>query len=141
MKYCTKCGNELMDEAVICTKCGCMVENVISPAKFNRNANLDGQTGSTWVALVFGILALVDAVLTALYYFDVFWYIDVIGLSVCPLLGLIASIKYLKCRNKTNSILGLIFSLLAIISNLVTIIVWYCNGGSYFLRYIVRMFF
>ena len=26
MKYCTKCGNELMDEAVICPKCGCMVE-------------------------------------------------------------------------------------------------------------------
>ena len=23
MKYCTKCGNELMDEAVICPKCGC----------------------------------------------------------------------------------------------------------------------
>ena len=25
MKFCTKCGNELMDEAVICTKCGCMI--------------------------------------------------------------------------------------------------------------------
>lgn len=23
MKYCSKCGNELMDEAVICPKCGC----------------------------------------------------------------------------------------------------------------------
>ena len=27
MKYCTKCGNELLDEAVICPKCGCSVEN------------------------------------------------------------------------------------------------------------------
>ena len=27
MKYCTKCGTQLMDESVICTKCGCMVEN------------------------------------------------------------------------------------------------------------------
>lgn len=26
MKYCTKCGNQLLDEAVICMKCGCMVE-------------------------------------------------------------------------------------------------------------------
>lgn len=25
MKYCSKCGNELVDEAVICTKCGCSV--------------------------------------------------------------------------------------------------------------------
>ena len=23
MKYCSKCGNELFDEAVICPKCGC----------------------------------------------------------------------------------------------------------------------
>ena len=23
MKYCSKCGNQLMDEAVICPKCGC----------------------------------------------------------------------------------------------------------------------
>ncbi len=25
MKYCSKCGNELLDEAVICPKCGCPV--------------------------------------------------------------------------------------------------------------------
>ena len=27
MKFCSKCGNEIMDEAVICPKCGCAVEN------------------------------------------------------------------------------------------------------------------
>lgn len=27
MKYCSKCGNELMDEAVICPKCGCATES------------------------------------------------------------------------------------------------------------------
>lgn len=26
MKYCTKCGKELFDEAVICPNCGCMVQ-------------------------------------------------------------------------------------------------------------------
>ena len=26
MKYCVKCENELVDEAVICTKCGCAVD-------------------------------------------------------------------------------------------------------------------
>jgi uncharacterized membrane protein YvbJ len=25
MKYCTHCGTELVDEAVVCTKCGCAV--------------------------------------------------------------------------------------------------------------------
>lgn len=32
MKYCTKCGNELIDEAVVCTKCGCCTQG-ISPTK------------------------------------------------------------------------------------------------------------
>lgn len=27
MKYCSKCGNELPDEAVFCVKCGCSCEN------------------------------------------------------------------------------------------------------------------
>lgn len=27
MKYCSKCGNELLDEAVICPKCGCPVDS------------------------------------------------------------------------------------------------------------------
>jgi len=31
MKFCTKCGAELVDEAVICTKCGRMVENPLKP--------------------------------------------------------------------------------------------------------------
>ena len=25
MKYCEKCGSELLDEAILCPKCGCMV--------------------------------------------------------------------------------------------------------------------
>lgn len=28
MKYCSKCGKELMDEAVMCPGCGCAVENI-----------------------------------------------------------------------------------------------------------------
>lgn len=27
MKYCSKCGKELMDEAVVCPGCGCAQEN------------------------------------------------------------------------------------------------------------------
>ena len=27
MKYCVKCGNELVDEAILCPKCGCLIEN------------------------------------------------------------------------------------------------------------------
>lgn len=27
MKYCSKCGKELVDEAVVCVNCGCAVQN------------------------------------------------------------------------------------------------------------------
>lgn len=27
MKFCSKCGKEIMDDAVICMNCGCAVEN------------------------------------------------------------------------------------------------------------------
>lgn len=26
MKYCQHCGNELVDEAIVCPKCGCSVD-------------------------------------------------------------------------------------------------------------------
>ncbi len=31
MKYCTYCGAEMIDEAVLCVKCGRMVENAPNP--------------------------------------------------------------------------------------------------------------
>ena len=30
MKYCSKCGNEVMDEAVICPKCGCAIQGQVT---------------------------------------------------------------------------------------------------------------
>ena len=36
LKYCSKCGNELMDEAVICPKCGCPVENSTNQGRASK---------------------------------------------------------------------------------------------------------
>ncbi len=44
MKYCTKCGNELMDEAVICPKCGCMVEGANITGVPNQQNENDGNS-------------------------------------------------------------------------------------------------
>lgn len=33
MKFCTKCGNELFDEAVVCMKCGCAVGTAVKNPK------------------------------------------------------------------------------------------------------------
>ena len=32
MKFCSKCGKELFDEAVVCTNCGCAVDSNNTPA-------------------------------------------------------------------------------------------------------------
>ena len=39
MKYCSKCGNEMVDDAVVCPSCGCMVVEPTSP-QLNDKANV-----------------------------------------------------------------------------------------------------
>ena len=46
MKYCSKCGKEIMDEAVVCPNCGCAQETV-------KNANDSSSFG--WALLGFCI--------------------------------------------------------------------------------------
>ena len=31
MSYCSRCGNQIMDDAVICVHCGCAVKRIILP--------------------------------------------------------------------------------------------------------------
>lgn len=129
MKYCAKCGNELMDEAVICTKCGCAVQQIstTAPAEKNKLISVSSDKNSvcSWIPLVFGILALVDAVLFVLNYVAYLWYFDVAGISVYPLLGIITSIKYFKGENRTYSILGLIFSCVSVVIKLIMVILYF----------------
>ena len=52
MKYCAKCGKEIMDEAVICPGCGCAIQSeVAAPAKVEVPRRAKN-------AKVFGILSL-----------------------------------------------------------------------------------
>ena len=50
MKYCAKCGNELVDEAVVCPKCGCAVANT------NYAPNGNAQQESTNVFAIIGLI-------------------------------------------------------------------------------------
>lgn len=59
MKFCSKCGNELMDEAVICPKCGCAVEV----------AKKDGTTTKDIVLAIIGsILLPIGGIIMFFYY-------------------------------------------------------------------------
>ncbi|MCI6357113.1 MAG: zinc-ribbon domain-containing protein [Erysipelotrichaceae bacterium] len=67
MKYCTKCGNKLVDEAVICPKCGCMVDNGLQTLK-----KVETTGRYTTVAKVFLIIG---AVLKGTYLIPLLWAI------------------------------------------------------------------
>lgn len=74
MKYCTKCGNELMDEAVICPKCGCLcAENRPITTAIN-DTGLKTATKVLMIAscALFAIVGLVTCIyLTKTYYVNV----------------------------------------------------------------------
>ena len=61
MKYCSKCGNELMDEAVICPKCGCPVEN-------STNQGRDSKLNKVKTAFFLNLIAFVIAAFTVANY-------------------------------------------------------------------------
>lgn len=63
MKFCTKCGNELIDEAVVCTKCGCATST-------NPIPNLNEKSELSTVAKVFMIIS---TVLLGLYLIPLVW--------------------------------------------------------------------
>lgn len=54
MKFCTKCGAELMDESVICVKCGCAVEN--SSLTQTESVESPRKSGLSTAAKVFMVL-------------------------------------------------------------------------------------
>lgn len=57
MKFCTKCGAELMDEAVICVKCGCAVENnAVSQSEGNEPPRKSGLSTAAKVFMVLGTI-------------------------------------------------------------------------------------
>ena len=53
MKYCSKCGKEIMDEAVICPGCGCAIKEEVKPV-VTTEVPKQAKTAS-----VFGILSIV----------------------------------------------------------------------------------
>ncbi len=73
MKFCTHCGNELAEEAVVCPKCGCAVDS-----SFNKPATSNNGSYST--------LSIVGFVLS----------------FFAPLIGLIVSIMAFNAAKNEN---------------------------------------
>ena len=56
--FCSKCGNEIMDEAVICVKCGCYTHNnqpAVTNTKASSNTNSVSGKITAYDAFDFGL--------------------------------------------------------------------------------------
>ena len=92
MKFCTHCGKELLDEAVICPSCGCAVNNVgvnvgvISSgdgtALLNTLSQRVNTNGIIW--LVIGILQILGGIFAN-------WFLLIVGV-----LNIISSVRDMK---------------------------------------------
>lgn len=109
MKFCSHCGAEILDEAVICPKCGCQVSSA-APKEENKNAT---------TALVMGIVSLSISVLDFL--FLGFLEFVALGLSI-P--GIILGSKN-KMTGKGKA--GFITSIIAICISSIGIILYILN--------------
>lgn len=59
MKYCSKCGNELMDEAVFCPKCGCAVNGAAINVDLQQEQSTPHESTMSTLAKVFMIISVV----------------------------------------------------------------------------------
>ena len=90
-KFCTYCGNEVNDNAVVCVKCGCQiprVQHVLHDTTEEKSV--------AHVSIVFGILGIVFA-----------WLFALVG-HILSIIGIVRGVKEYK---DTARISGLIFSI------------------------------
>lgn len=92
MKFCTKCGKEIMDEAVICIHCGCSVtkEPAVMPT-----ANQPAKQKHT--SMILGIIGIVCA-----------WLFALAG-HIVSIIGIVLGVKEYK---ETGKMTGLVLSII-----------------------------
>ncbi len=102
--FCPVCGKEVQDGAVICTGCGCKVDNGANSGSVEKKKN-------TYVSLILGIIGIVFA-----------WILAIIGHAV-SITGIVLGAKEYK---ETGKIAGLVVSIIgevcSVISSLIGVI-------------------
>ena len=103
MKFCSHCGKELMDEAVVCPGCGCATQGQGTLINYNEPK---GAASKITVAL--GIVGIVGGILLA-----------IVG-HICSIIAIIFGIKdCTEKRKPTGLILGIIGEVVSILSSII----------------------
>lgn len=136
MKYCTKCGKELLDEAVVCHGCGCPVvvaptsETVLNDSLLNKLSErirtnaiiwiviavlqiIVGLLG-TWLPLIVGILNIISAIKDMNYSKAVLKCPSGIVSSFEPLTGPIITLVYNLVIGGMIGVVGSIYYFVAL---------------------------
>lgn len=95
MKYCTHCGKELLDEAVICVGCGCEVNG--QNAQAVNNESVDGATLLNTLSQRLntnGIIWLVIGILQILGGIFINWFLLIVG--VLNIISSVQDMQYSK---------------------------------------------
>lgn len=101
--YCSKCGKEIADEAVICVGCGCPVK-----PKVEAPVSQPKEKASSKASIVLGIIGIVIA-----------WFFALAG-HIVSIIGIILGIKdYKKTEKMTGLILSIIGEVCSIFSSIV----------------------
>lgn len=101
--FCSKCGKEIADEAIICTGCGCAVKN--TNAKPVPTATTEKKSQAS---LILGIVGIVFA-----------WLFALVG-HITSIIGIILGIKEYKETNRmTGLVLSIIGEVCAIFSSII----------------------
>lgn len=110
MKYCEKCGKELLEDAVVCVSCGCPVAGgAAKPVNNVQTAPVETkQKEKSGGAVVFGVIGIIGAFLFA-----------IIG-HIASIIGIVLGIKdYKKSGKMTGLVLSIVAEVCCIFSSII----------------------
>ena len=109
MKFCTHCGKEIHENAVVCTACGCAVRQFV--VKNNNVTTPQEGEKQGIVAVILGVIGIVTA-----------WLLAIIG-HIVSIIGIVIGIKEYKASGKiTGLVLSIIGETCSIISSIIGIV-------------------
>ena len=126
MKYCSKCGKELLDEAVICVGCGCAVARQQGQSAYN--ATVDSVTLLNTLSQrvnTNGIIWLVISILQILGGLFINWFLLIVG--VLNIVSAIQDINYSKTLRENPT--GIVAKFEPITGPVITLIYNLVIGG------------
>lgn len=103
--YCQVCGKEILDEAVICTNCGCMVNKIAKEQKSLEPVNTDNKS---YTSIILGIIGIVSA-----------WIFALAG-HITSIIGIVFGIQEYK---KSDKITGLVLSIIGEICSIISSVI------------------